>query len=139
MLDTAETILRDLAGKMLENEWTVKDVFDHPKLIHVIPEYEGQDDVVAISAQNYLGRMYQLGFQDITQIQVACMMRVIGKPDIDNAILFDDLKTLLESYGVPNGTDKTAAEASMELPEVTSSRPGSPAIHDDEQKTPAKE
>ena len=29
------------------------------------------------------------------------MMRVLGKYDLENAILFDDLKTLLENYGVP--------------------------------------
>ena len=44
--------------------------------------------------------MYQIGFQEITQLQVACMMRVLGKYDLDNAILFDDLMTLLENYGV---------------------------------------
>ena len=62
MLDTAENIIRELAEKLLENEWSVKDVFDHPKLIHFIPSYEGVENVKAISAQNFLGRMYQLSF-----------------------------------------------------------------------------
>ena len=38
---------------------------------------------------------------ELTQKQVACMMRVLGKYDLENAILFEDLKTLLENYGVP--------------------------------------
>ena len=42
MLETAESILRQLAEKLLENEWSVKDVFDHPRLIHIIPAYEGE-------------------------------------------------------------------------------------------------
>ena len=29
------------------------------------------------------------------------MMRVLGKYDLENAVLFEDLKTLLENYGVP--------------------------------------
>lgn len=58
MLDTAEGILRELAEKLLENEWSVKDVFDHPKLIYVIPAYEGVTNIKAISAQNFLGRMH---------------------------------------------------------------------------------
>ena len=66
MLETAESILRELADKLLENEWSVKDVFDHPKLINVIQEYEGARDVKTISAQNFLGRMHQLGFKDLT-------------------------------------------------------------------------
>lgn len=101
MLDIAENILRELAEKLLESDWSVKDVFDHPKLVHVIPNYDSVENVVAISAQNFLGRMYQIGFQEITQLQVACMMRVLGKYDLENAILFDDLMTLLENYGVP--------------------------------------
>ena len=110
MLDIAEAIFREIAEKLLENDWSVKDVFDHPKLVHVIPTYEDKANVVAISAQNFLGRLYQLGFQEITQLQVACMMRVLGKYDIDNAILFDDLKTLLESYGVMNATQNAESE-----------------------------
>ena len=62
MLDIAESILREIADKLLENEWTVKDVFDHPKLVHIIPKYENRENVVAISAQNFLARMYQIGF-----------------------------------------------------------------------------
>ncbi len=113
MLDIAESILRQLAEKLLENEWSVKDVFDHPKLIHVIPFYEEVKNVKALSAQNFLGRMYQLGFQDITQLQVACIIRVIGKYDIDNAILYDDLKNLLENYGV---NDQKTPDASFNDP-----------------------
>lgn len=50
MIDIAENILRELAEKLLENNWSVKDVFDHPKLVHVIPVYEKTNNVVAISA-----------------------------------------------------------------------------------------
>ena len=38
---------------------------------------------------------------------MACMMRVLGKFDLDNAILFDDLLTLLENYGVTEARTST--------------------------------
>lgn len=41
MLDTAEKVLRKLAEQLLENDWSVKDVFDHPKLVHSVANYEG--------------------------------------------------------------------------------------------------
>ena len=50
MLDISAAILRELAVKLLENEWSVNDIFDHPKLIHVIPSYENNENVKAISA-----------------------------------------------------------------------------------------
>ena len=95
MVETADNIIRELAEKMQKNEWTVKDVFDHPQLIYTIAKYEGEENVKAISAQHFLGRLYQLEFESITQVQVACLMRVLAKQDQDNAILYDDLATLI--------------------------------------------
>lgn len=63
-----------------------------------------------------------MGFQDISQVQVVCVLRVLGKFDLDNAIIFDDLQTLLENYGVNCG-DKGGenVEASFNnLPEEVS-------------------
>ena len=76
----------------------MKDVFDHHKLIHVIESYEGEDNVVAISARKFLGRMYQLGFQEISKLEVACIMRVLGKVDLENAILLKDVEKLMDKY-----------------------------------------
>ena len=56
--------------------------------------------------------MYQLDFKDITQVQVACIMRVLGKSDLENAILYDDLKTLLEIYGMPKSQDEVQLDES---------------------------
>jgi len=50
MLDIAENFLRLLAEKLLENGWSVKDVFDHPKLVHMIASYEESENVKALSA-----------------------------------------------------------------------------------------
>ena len=66
------------------------------------------------------------------------MMRVLGKYDLENAILFDDLMTLLENYGV-SGTKSTAknknntsldkSNVKSELPEATGSpRPTTDAL-----------
>ena len=74
-------------------------MFEHHKLIHVIENYEGEDNVVAISARKFLGRMYQLGFQEISKVEVACIMRVLGKVDLENAILLKDVEHLMEKYG----------------------------------------
>ena len=116
MLDIAEGILRELGNKHAEGGWTVKDVFDHPEITSVIPSYADQTDVKTISAANFLGRMYQLGIQDLTQLQVACIMRVLGKPDLDNSVLFNDLEVLLKHYGVEIMNDAgTAGTSNREL------------------------
>ena len=45
-------------------------------------------------------------------MQVACIMRVLGKSDIENAILYDDLMQLLEIYGLPKSSDEQQQEES---------------------------
>jgi hypothetical protein len=37
---------------------------------------------------------------ELTELQIACLIRVLGKPDIDNSIRFDELEMLLENFGV---------------------------------------
>ncbi len=59
MLDTAEQILSLLASKLVENCWTVHDVFEQPdEIIKIIPEYEGERNVRVICPENFLGRVY---------------------------------------------------------------------------------
>ena len=40
MIDIAGEIFKQLAEKLVENCWSVKDVFDHEKLTHIILKYE---------------------------------------------------------------------------------------------------
>lgn len=59
MLDTAEQILNTLAQKLIENGWTVHDVFGQPEeIVRIIPEYEDQSNIKVLSASNFLGRVY---------------------------------------------------------------------------------
>ena len=36
----------------------------------------------------------------LTQLQVACLMKVLGKPDLNDAVRFDELELLMENFGV---------------------------------------
>lgn len=67
MLDIAEKLISQLAERLLENQWTVKDVFDHAELVHTIERYENMENVKAISAEHFLDKMKKsLGFGKIT-------------------------------------------------------------------------
>lgn len=57
--------------------------------------YEGEENVKVLSARNFLGRVYQVGITDLTQLQVACVMRVLGKPDLEDSVRYDELNLLL--------------------------------------------
>lgn len=101
MLDTAELILSQLAQKIIQNGWSVIDVFGQPdEIIRIIPEHENEKNIKVLTPQNFLGRVYQAGIQNLTQLQVACLMRVLGKPEFDDSVRYDELELLLQNFGV---------------------------------------
>ena len=50
MLDISEIILRSLAEKLIENDWAIDEVFDHPELVHNVEKYENETDLKVLSA-----------------------------------------------------------------------------------------
>ena len=102
MIDIAEKILSQLASNMIKSKWTVKDVFGQPKeLLQVVKDAEGKN-VEVISPQHFLGRVYQTGIQALSDLQIACLIRVIGKPELNDFVKYSELKMLLENFGVPS-------------------------------------
>ena len=110
ILEMAEGIFQQVAEKLIESKQTVREVFDKESMIHVFPSYDNVKNVVAITALKFMDSMYRLGFSNINQLQIQCVMRVVAKPDLRNAILLEDLVTLLENYGVPAGNKLSAIQ-----------------------------
>lgn len=76
-------------------------MFGQPEeIVKVIPEFENERNIKVLSPSNFLGRVYQVGIQNLTQLQVACLMRVLGKPEFDDSVRYDELELLLENFGV---------------------------------------
>ena len=102
MLDIAEGILSNLAKKIIEQGWSVDDVFSTPEdIVKVIPEYKDEKQIRVLTPQNFLGRVYQAGIQNLTELEVACLMRVLSKPELEDTVRYDELELLLQNFGVP--------------------------------------
>lgn len=43
-------------------------------------------------------------------MEVACLNRVMGKPELDDCVLYDELELLLENYGVQKDQQNQADE-----------------------------
>jgi hypothetical protein len=41
-----------------------------------------------------------LGIVDLEEVEVACLMRVLTKPDLENAILLKELIVIMENFGI---------------------------------------
>lgn len=42
-----------------------------------------------------------LKLKDFSDLEAACLMRVLAKPELDNAIIMNEFALILENFGVP--------------------------------------
>jgi hypothetical protein len=58
--------------------------------------------------------VHQIGLNDLEQDEVSCLMKFFGKPTLDDAVLYDEVKQVMCNYGVALTTPKTSPQAQKE-------------------------
>lgn len=53
-----------------------------------------------LSPIGFLEGIKELGIVDLEEVEVACLMRVLTKPDLDNAILLRELIVIMENFSI---------------------------------------
>ncbi len=48
----------------------------------------------------FLEGIKDLGVTDLEEVEVACLMRVLTKPDLENAILLKELQVIMENFKI---------------------------------------
>ena len=99
MLDIAENIFNMIANCLLKQELTVKQTFGGEDMIHVLEEFERERNVEVMTADDFMTRCYEIGVPELEPIQIACLMRVLGKPELSNAIRLNELEQLMANFG----------------------------------------
>ena len=95
------------------NCWSVNDVFDIEQIVQILAEFDSLKQVKVIPIDTFFNRIFQLGITSITQLDAACIGHLLGKQEIDFAIIYNDLKVILEEQGVLESYNQ---EASIENP-----------------------
>ncbi len=59
------------------------------KKCQIIDEFEGEANCVIVQASDFLDALKNppLSISQLSELEVACLMRVLSKPEIDHAIL----------------------------------------------------
>jgi len=58
----------------------------------------------------------EIGITDLEEVEVACLMRVLTKADLENAILLRELIVIMENFGIKDD-DEASEGAAEELQE----------------------
>lgn len=100
MLDIAEQVFQLMADEIKAKNSSIKQVFG--KHFQLIDEFEGEKNVLVIAAADFLEDLkHILSDQQISEIEIACLMRVLSKPEINHCVVVSELQLVLENFGIP--------------------------------------
>lgn len=80
----------------------MRQTFGGQDIIYNLEEFEGEKDVQVMTADDFITRCYEIGVKELDHVQIECLMRVLGKPELSNAIKLVDLETLMSNIGPPS-------------------------------------
>lgn len=92
MLDIAEYIFNTISQGLQYHGLTFHQTFGGDDMIHVLEEFEDEKNVEVMTADDFLTRCYEIGVPELDPIQIACLMRVLGKEQLSGAIRLNELE-----------------------------------------------
>jgi len=121
MLDIAEQCFVRIAEAIIKNRLTVRKAFKDFVIREELEE-DGQF-IELLSPMGFLEGLKEMGITDFEEVEVACLMRVLTKADLENAILVKELVVIMENFGIQDEEDGVEAleehqvESSAEKPQ----------------------
>lgn len=58
--------------------------------------------------------MREVGFEDVTELEAACLMKVLSKPELDNAVILNEFVLIMENFGIPPFSEEEEYENDYE-------------------------
>ena len=106
MIDIAENSLVRIAEQLLKKGLTVRKVYGD---MITEDEIEGMT-IELLSPLAFVEGLKRLELDgEFSDVEVTCLMNVLAKPQLDNAILVEELLTIMENFGI--GDDEPAEES----------------------------
>ena len=96
MIDIAEASLLKISEAMGWMNQNVHSIYAPYIITEVIEGHQIQ----LLSPLHFLEGLKNLQILDFTELEIACVMNVLAKPQLDNAILVDELVQIMQNFGV---------------------------------------
>ena len=102
MLDVSEAIFMKMADLMQEKGRSVRGIFTKYSEPEVFPDRTVLD---LLSPGGFIEGIRETGIDDLQEFEVACLMRVLAKPELDNAVILNEFVMIMENFGVMDHMD----------------------------------
>lgn len=64
-------------------------------------EFKDGSILELMSPRGFLEGVRELGFEDVTELEAACLMKVLAKPELENAVILNEFVLIMENFGIP--------------------------------------
>ncbi len=107
MLDVAEHCFIQIAEIMLETNKSVRSIFSK----YAIPEPFHDGSILELmSPVQFLEGVREMGLNTLSELEAACLLRVLSKPELENAIILNELVLIMENFGVIDNYEEDESE-----------------------------
>lgn len=89
-----------MADILIKQQLTVRDAFQKYSTAETLPESKALLELLPPS-QFLKAIEIELGIIDLTDLEIACLMRVLSKAELGNAIILNEFALIMENFGVP--------------------------------------
>jgi hypothetical protein len=63
-----------------------------------------------MTPRGFLVGVRELGFEDVSEMEAACLLKVLAKPEFDVAVIINEFILIMENFGIPALTDEDEYE-----------------------------
>ncbi len=96
MIDVAEKIFIRIADEIIQQKLTVRQVLNQ----HIfLADIDGQQYEL-LSPEGLIDSITDLGIQDLKEIEIQCLLKVLSKPELEGAILIQEFLQIMENFGL---------------------------------------
>lgn len=96
MIDVAEKIFVKIAEEIFKQKVTVRMVLQQ----HIFPAEIDGDQYELLAPEGLIEGIRDLGIDDLTNIEIQCLLKVLSKPELDGAILMQEFLQIMENFGL---------------------------------------
>ena len=100
MLDIAEMCFVKMADTLIKQGVTIREAFGKYAIPEMLPESKTVLELLVPEAFFEAVRA-ELRIKEFSDLEAACLLRVLAKPELDNAIILNEFALIMENFGVP--------------------------------------
>lgn len=100
ILDIAEKVFIKISSKMKAKQLSLRQLYEDKITESVV---DGQR-VEILEPTDLIDAFKILEFDELEEVEIECLLRVLLKPEINDSILFSDLVMILDNFGIEEGS-----------------------------------